>query len=824
MSKTQSAKLQIDTSDALKKIEELSAKLTDLKQEFGGDSKAFAVKLSVDSKSVQQVETTLNQLLTRVGQKSATIQSQQSQTVSRALKNQQNAYQEFWNSQMTNAEKYAKKLNEIKLLAQQKNGVQGYNVMSETQRANKLNSTIAKPSMLGSITNVVEGRADISSITTQYGKMMSEQVNHALTDYFTRKQQADAAATQQAKAIADKAAREADTEAQMERVRSLRARGAQAGVDRREKHVEQYDNNLERQTRDLQRNLTGAVKEYERQVKATEKAKTDAERQAAREAAAAEREKQRAERQARQEQIEALKVQIGQVAVWKQGLQTVNQAFQQAIQLYDRFRQTGTSVLGGIQSTSQQLFNILGLNVDSILSDAVAQEEKLQMARIGFKNMFGQDSVDALEARVRETAAKSPGLNSGDLADYIAQLGAVASDSDQAFNATMGVLKTVQYGGGDASSQMDYIIKNIRDVMAKGKATQVDVQQFNRAMPLLAKALEAIGASEFLQDGQLTITKDNAKNLMDAFAALNNPNNPAYNVFNDTAKTWSGIKEEFYETTQNLVNQGLREAGFYDALQDIMRNGIFPIVDDAAKYFSDLLKRLNAGTDWKAIQTQLKNTWEDVKSTAKAFIDGIIEAFAVVDANGNIDATESIKTFIKMIGNFFEGLLDGAKMIVQFIGKIKDTMGEDGLANLMGGLGWSVTGGAVVSPLLSGAGNALTSAGSLGLTLYQNRLLKQLTNLQTGGALGNTSTGIIGKSLNGVSRAMGGSGFRGGYAVGGLATYGLSTTIGKLITDLNLLGDASKAVGTTVTVAGGTIGGALTGLAFGPVGAVAGGL
>lgn len=734
------ASLQISTEDAIKQIEALSEKLAQLKQTYCSDPKALAVKLSVDTSQISTINNSLNSFYNSFQKKATNTQTAINTSTAKTLANQTNAYRDFWDANLSKAEKYSQKLNEIKLQAQQKNGIAGYNVMNSSQRAAALDRAFPKTSAIptSNSTSILDWAAP-GRVQNLYDSYKVAASVGALSDFNRAMDE-----------VAQKSKEAAD------------------------------------------------IKRYEEQM----------------------------EKQALREQEQLISTSIRSTRNLRQELDTVFQLAQQTIQLYDKFRQVGSGMLSGIQASANQLFNILGLNVDTILADSVAQEEKLQMARIGFKNMFGADQVDALEARVRETAAKSPGLNSGDLADYIAQLGAVSNGADQAYNVTMGILKTVQYGGGDASGQMNYIIKNIRDVMAKGKATQVDVQQFNRAMPLLVKALEGVGQSQFLKNGQLTITKDNAKNLMEAFAALNDPSNPAYGVFDDTAKTWAGVKEEFYETTQNLVNSALREVGFYDALQDIMRNGIFPIIDDAADYFKDLLVRINAGTNWDEVQTQLKVTWEGVKGAAKELINGIIETFAVVREDGSIDATASIKSFIKIIGSFFEGLFNGIKFVVDMAGKVKNLLGDEGLTNIAGALGWSVVGGGAVSGIAGGALSGVQGLVNTGLQLKEISLLKQQNALRMGMSSGSTS-GILGtgkRLLDNVSYKVGGSGFNGSMFLGGATLYGLSTTIGKLITEFNLLGDASKAAGTTVTVAGGTLGGALTGLAFGGVGAAAGAL
>lgn len=825
--------LQIDTSAALQKIEELTAQLNALKAKFQNNNGAYNLSPQLNTKQIEKALKDLDKAYTKFANGLNEQNNTITDTTLQGIKTQRKAYEEMWKQNMSDAQAYQEKVANGKLNASVERALAGkpQNVQSGawllmSNKARQEAAPAYKPP-----TNVVSQSSlynmdEISSLQQAREvrqKDFESQIHEAnLVWQHNEKirQEEDAAREKEL----DKLRKAIDKEmGEREKYQEKIAKADEKARIQEEKEAEQAAKKKQREEEQAAKESEKLIKQKQREEEQAQRQAEREQRQREREAKQAIREQERLEREARQAAIRGLQNQIATAVQWERTLNTVNQAFQSGINLYQQFSGVGRSILSGIEGSANQLFGILGVSVDTILEDSVAQEEKLQLARIGFKNMFGQDTVEALEEKVRTTAAQSPGLNSGDLADYIAQLGAVATDADQAYNVTMGILKTVQYGGGDAASEMNYIIKNIRDVMAKGKSTQMDIQQFNRAMPLLTKALEGVGASDFLKDGELTITKDNAKNLMEAFASLNSTDNPAYDVFSDTAKTWAGVKEEFNETTQNLINSALREVGFYDALQDIMRNGVFPILDDAADFFSDFLKRINNGTNWDEVQAQLALSWDEIVKAAKTFIDGLIEAFGVVDENGNIDLTETIKTLVKMIQNFVEGMLDGAKMIVDMLAWVKNTLGEEGLANLMGGLGWSVTGGGIVSSIASGAGNVIAGAGSLGLQLYENRLLKQLANVQNGGAV-SVSTGVLSRANNWIATKTGGSGFSLGKIAGGLGISALSQTIGNLVMDLNLLGDASKAVGATVSTAGTAVGGALMGSMFGPIGTVGGAL
>lgn len=501
---------------------------------------------------------------------------------------------------------------------------------------------------------------------------------------------------------------------------------------------------------------------------------------------------------------------------------------------YTAFRSLGTSFLSTIGNIANQTLETVGFSVNGMVDEAMEQERKLQQSRIGFSNMFrGQDTTKMIQ-QVRQTAAVSPGLNSGDLANYINQLGAVSGGSfDTAFNATMGILKTVQYGGGDANAQMGYIIKNIRDVVAKGKATQVDVQQFNRAMPLLAEAMKAIGASEFLKNGQLTITKDNASKLMEAFAQLNTEANPAYNIFAQTGKTLAGIQEEFKEATASAIAEGLEGIGFFDALAEVAKQSLLPEVQGDIKEFFKWVGEVSRDIDWKVIQQTVGEVVKDIK--------GLIGDLAVYLKEEFLN-TDSIKLMIRLVGEFLKGALDGFKLLLEAIDAIRDRVGDEGLFNLAHALGQAVTQGILLQRVLSGVAGVFETLAHVAEASYffslnfgggkggvARRVGGAMSSL-TGGAitldsLKSTKLGsAVGKGV-GLAKRVGGVALRAGRTAlkgGGIALA--TDVVSDLIRDFNLLGEATEGVANTLKVGGAAIGGAITGSILGPLGSLAGGL
>lgn len=503
----------------------------------------------------------------------------------------------------------------------------------------------------------------------------------------------------------------------------------------------------------------------------------------------------------------------GMVSAGLTGVSSLASALDNA---YRSFRSVGTSFLSTIGNIANQAMDAVGFSVTGMVDEAMEQERKLQQSRIGFKNMFPGQDTNAMVSKVRSTAAASPELNSGDLADYINQLGAVAGGNfNTAYNATLGILKTVQYGGGDAASQMNYIIKNIRDVMAKGKATQVDVQQFNRAMPLLAKSMEATGASEFLKNGQLTITKDNASKLMEAFANLNTEANPAYGIYAETGKTLAGIQEEFREATASTIATNLEELGFYDALADVMKGSVMPEIKNDINQFFKWVGEVAKDIDWKELQKEIGSVASEIKV--------IVGEIATYLKNEFLN-TDGLKLVIQLIGEFIKGLLDGAKWLLETINGVRQYLGNDGLKNLAGSLGKAVTQGWLLTKVLGAVASGFETASHVGQAMF-------FFGRNTGGnAAGEAANGLgfLSDSTEDGSFAKKAAGSFAKKAAGRVLKGGAITMLTDVVSDViknfNLLGWASEGVANVLKVGGAAIGAAIMGSVLGPLGALGAGL
>lgn len=351
------------------------------------------------------------------------------------------------------------------------------------------------------------------------------------------------------------------------------------------------------------------------------------------------------------------------------------------------FRQLSTTMASAINKAGSTFLGYARQAASSIASAATEQYRQLELAQIGFTNFYGADQATDLIKQIKEQAMISPGVDAGDLASYVRQLAPVSNgNAQQALDAAMGMLKTIQYGGGEASEEMEYVIKNIRDVISKGTATSIDLRQFNRAMPIMEDVLESIGKSDFIKNGQLKIDKNNAKDLLQAFADINNdPNSPVVDIFDQMSNTLSGIQDVIKQTFITRFNDTLIDLGFYDKvkkiLQDFYNSGaiekFYKFLANTANRILDFISSL----DWDAISKSgieaATNIWQSIKDVAKQIMATL----------GATDLASLIKKVGDIIGSFVRGFGDGVNKILEIINWAEQNIGPDVLAkaaNFMG--------------------------------------------------------------------------------------------------------------------------------------------
>lgn len=335
------------------------------------------------------------------------------------------------------------------------------------------------------------------------------------------------------------------------------------------------------------------------------------------------------------------------------------------------------------RSTLSRIVN----QVSTLTKESTEAFKSLEVSLIGFRNFFGEEQTDRLYQRIKNIAARAPGLATTDLADYVRQIAPVSGhNADLALNASLGMLKTIQYGGASGSTEMEYVIKNIRDVLAKGKATAIDIRQFNRAMPILEEVLESVGQSQLLKDGVLTINKDNVDTILTAFAALNTSNQSAVkDIFSQMNQTLSGQWEQFREQFTTNLMEALRGSQVYGGAQNLLsqlNEGEY--VNTGLRKLQEALARFINNINWFKLQRIATEIWDGMKIIWEGVEDA---AENIMKALGRTSSGNVISSFAKWIADLIRGMSDGITQVIKFVQYLERSGVMNGLARTVGWLG-----------------------------------------------------------------------------------------------------------------------------------------
>ena len=335
--------------------------------------------------------------------------------------------------------------------------------------------------------------------------------------------------------------------------------------------------------------------------------------------------------------------------------------------------------------------------ISTLTKESTEAFKSLEVSLIGFKNFFGEESTDRLYQRIKSIAARAPGLATTDLADYVRQIAPVSGhNADLALNASLGMLKTIQYGGASGSTEMEYVIKNIRDVLSKGKATAIDIRQFNRAMPILEEVLASVGQSQLLKDGVLTINKDNVDTILTAFAALNTSNQSAVkDIFSQMNQTLSGQWEQFREQFTTNLMEALRGSQVYGGAQNLLsqlNEGEY--VNTGLRKLQEALAKFINNINWFKLQRIATEIWDGMKIIWEGVEDA---AENIMKALGRTRSGNVISSFAKWIADLIRGMSDGVVQVIKFVQYLERSGIMNGLSRV---IGWFGSVGAVLTRVL----------------------------------------------------------------------------------------------------------------------------
>ena len=533
--------------------------------------------------------------------------------------------------------------------------------------------------------------------------------------------------------------------------------------------------------------------------------------------------------------------------------------------LWSNLRSAATSFFRYFTNGFRRAFSYVRNLASSTLQAGIEQRKKIEQAQIGFASFFGEDRVDAVTSRVRQEAAKTPIVDAGSLASYVQQLAPVAQgNASLAVNASLGILKSLVYSGSDIS-EGEYVIKNIRDVIAKGKATAIDIRQFNRALPGLEQALKESGNDVFIdKEGKLNITSKNVGKVLDMFAKLNtDENSPLKNIEEKQLKTLSGLEQLFTEKKTTAMETILQKSGFFDLMYDVLGiandqgkwDGIVAFLGETLKPLVKGVSALISSVNWQdlgsKIQAFFKVVWEGVTYAKDVIWGALKNAFGGNEEQIFSRLAQIIKSFIKGLGEGVKTVIDFAADIIkklsggnleqfaEWVGKYLVSPLGKLISMLLGlsqnGLGAFSRISAFLASTFKGVGDLVGWIGKAGSMSFANGLVaankakltdlnvEQMQALLAGKTIPGIKTatkevGTFGAKLKAGTAAVGSfiAKVASAFAAGGII-YLLGQGIGEAVKGMQLFGDASNQIARVIKAAATVIAGVVTGYMIGGI-------
>lgn len=387
----------------------------------------------------------------------------------------------------------------------------------------------------------------------------------------------------------------------------------------------------------------------------------------------------------------------------------VHTAFGQLASAVSAVRGISVQLRKTLVAIAEPVLNVVRNITSQAFRSSLEALKDLELAQIGFSNFYGQSAVSGIVGNIKQEALLSP-LSAAQLAGYVGQVAPLSKGNSQlAIDAVMGVAKMIQYSGGEVSTEMEYVIKNLRDVVSKGKALTIDIRQFNRAMPALTKVLQEMGETDLLRNGELTIDEKSAPKLLEAFQKVGKYGDVS-TIFESTSQTVSGLIERVEEQIQFMII----DIGEFSGLTDLLKKTISDLLDDTDGKIRDLKMTLQfIGRD---VASWLKSRdWERALNTAKEIVkvlwDGLKDSLGVLKSSlGGSDWRGTLKNLAQLIADFVRGIANSYSWLLGIMNTLqKSGILGSGLLQVGSKVAGFLSGnaGTFITGLLRGFGNIL---------------------------------------------------------------------------------------------------------------------
>lgn len=326
-----------------------------------------------------------------------------------------------------------------------------------------------------------------------------------------------------------------------------------------------------------------------------------------------------------------------------------------------------------------------GLGVAGVKALTMAGD--LEQSTQAFKALLGSaEKAGTVMSRIKREAATTPfelkGLTDGALA-----LTAITKDGDKAINTLLDVGKAIAISG-KGQAELDRVIMNLQQVASTGKVTEMDIRQFQGAIPIFNDILDAAG----LTTDELKSSDKAATLLFDAFEKAGAEGGIAFEGFAAQAGTFNQLISNIKDSVNIFLSDFVKQTGIFDAVKNALGNLVI-VLDQAGPMIIGFLKSVQENEQVQEFFSKLVDVFTRIGDWVKEnqelvmkFLTGLGIALGVLLIVGTITALVTallnplvlvalaIAALYTAWETNFMGIQDWTKKVVDFVIDIFDNI------------------------------------------------------------------------------------------------------------------------------------------------------
>lgn len=332
-------------------------------------------------------------------------------------------------------------------------------------------------------------------------------------------------------------------------------------------------------------------------------------------------------------------------------------------QVGDLFKNAGSSVASlrsGVDSLATSIGNVLQkaaliggafagvalAGITKLGKGALDTFSTIEDSKVGLTTLLGAEDAQKTLNRIRVEAARTP-FELGDLSNLTLQLAAVTKNGDKALNTVLDFGKAVT-ASGKSTAELNNVAANFVQVASTGKVTELDIRQFQRAIPVFNDVIAESGlTTEALKESE------NAADLLFKAFEKSGKSGIIAKAFVNASGSLTQLKSNLKDILFGGGAQVLEDSGFIG----VVKKGLTSLIDFIGANkdkLSNFLKPFVAQLD----KIDFTKVFNSIAGFASKAVPTIINEFKRIKT----EITPVVKAVSTVVGNFLSKLGGGDKV------------------------------------------------------------------------------------------------------------------------------------------------------------------